>query len=211
MKTQEANWVTRSRKAAGAKGPAQADVLEDIAQNLQVADLDRFEYDWCGGTRHPKLTVSVGAIAAQLAQITIFNPAGSGTIALIDQIEVAAGPPAGVFEVAGGFIYADSAFALVGTVPHDSRWFNNVFPPPVTGLTTCIFRGGNAAASAISTRTDRFMVQAVAAGNGLASVFARRIVLAPGVGYALVHSQSNTALQADVYVKERVAASGELP
>lgn len=212
MKTQEGNWVTRARKAAGAKGPAQAEVLEDIGQNIQVADLDRFEFDWCGGVRHGKLTASVAAVAAQLTQVSVFNPVGSGTIALIDQVEIAAGPPAGTFEVTGGFFYgADLANAVVGVVPHDSRWFNNTFPPSVTGLMTCVFRAGTNAASAITTRTDRYMVTSIAAGNGPATVAARRIVLAPGVGYVFQHSQSNTALQVDVYVKERVAASGELP
>lgn len=204
MKTQEGNWITRARKAAGAKGPAQAEVLEDIGQNLQVADLDKFEYDWCGAVRHLKVSAPAGPVAAALSRVTIFNPAGSSVLAFIDQIEIVSGG-AGNLQVDGGFIYADTADAVLGVLPHDTRWFLTT-PPPVGGLSTVIVRAGTNAADPITTRTDRYAVQSLAN----ASVFARRIVLAPGTGYALVHQTVNTALRVDLYVKERIAASGEL-
>lgn len=204
MKTQEGNWINRARKSAGAKGPAQAELLEDIGQNIQVVDLDRFEYDWCGAVRHLKLSAPAGPVAGQLSRVTVFNPAGSSNLAMIDQIEIVCGG-AGNLQVDGGFFYADTADAIVGLQPHDSRWFITV-PPPVGGLSTVIARAGTNAVDPIQTRLDRFAVQALTN----AAVFARRIVLAPGTGYAFVHQTVNTALRIDLYVKERIAASGEL-
>src|SRR5690242_2815096 len=88
--------IDKQRRLAGAKGPAQVDLNEDLQPGIQVADLEAYQYDWLGRVQRRQATVVIAAVAAQFSQVVIFNPNGSGTLCLIDRSSFNAGGASGM-------------------------------------------------------------------------------------------------------------------
>lgn len=200
MLIQQTNWITRLRKAAGAKGDAQVELDPNISAFALVSNLDTPEFDFPGGVKQMIVTVSQGAVAAQSSIISLFNPAGSGVLGVLDVLELAHPTAAAIVTISGGFIYVDTGGGLVGAAPQDQRWGSQV-----TGIATLQVRAGTSAVNPITNLASRFNVL----GAQTNFPFQRRIVLPPATGFALV-SPVNTAFTADLQWKERPAESGEL-
>lgn len=203
MRIQQVNWLNRGRKAAGGKGPAQAELLEDIAPQVQLADLDRYDFDFLGGVKQMVAPFSQGAVAAQAGQFTIFNPATSGIILFIDGFELTAGTATAFWTEAT--ISADPAGLGAQFTPYhfDQRFGNLV--PAVGDISSCILRQGTLAAPVITNIISR----CIAILNDV-RFYARRVVIPPGVGWTLTANVVNQAATLNVFWRERVAESGEL-
>jgi hypothetical protein len=204
MRIQQVNWLNRGRKAAGAKGPAQADLLEDLGQNVQVADLDRFDFDFLGGVKDMVMPFSAGAVAAQFTQISIFNPAGSGVLGFLDFMELFANTV--TMLCTEGIISADPGAGLGAqfTPYHFDQRFGATVPA-VGDISSFICRQGTLAAPVTGNIVGRVLTV-----FNVLSAYPRRIVLAPGTGYTIIGNVVNQAFTGNIWWRERVAESGEL-
>lgn len=204
MIVQQGNWITRARKAAGAKGPAQVDLLDDINQMVIVDDVSTWEFDALGGAKQMVAASATGPIAAQVNGLQIFNPIGSGIVALIYRVELMTSSASQVCEEATINVDAGGAFAPQFTPYHlDQRFGNTV--PAVGDISSMIVRQStvNAFPATVNLIARLFAVL------GAITVLDRRVVIPPGVGYSLRTTVVNTSLTANVYWKERVLESGE--
>lgn len=203
MQVQQGNWITRARKAAGGKGPAQVDLLDDVNQMVQVDDLSTWKFDALGGVKQMVMPFSGGAVAAQISSCSIFNPPGSGLLGFVDYVE----------------LYANTASLLCTEIitTADPTTLSTVFTPyhadqrfgtailSVGDISSFICRVGTLATQVPGNVTGR-----VLALLNAQSQYPRRFVLPPGSGYAISGNVVNTAFTGNIYWSERPAESGEL-
>lgn len=199
-------WIDRLRKAAGAKGPADSELDAGFSANVQVADTDTYEYDYLGRVRRMIGAINCAAVAAQLSQAGIFNPAGSQLLVVVDWLDIGLGAATTVelrFLVnvlAGAGIVAQSAQSP------DLRWapglpITAVVPSPVV-----FSEGNNAAVPGLAIATGaRYFI-----GASVNQPLNCKFVLPPGTGLAVICNNSNTAMGGALWWKERVFDPAEL-
>lgn len=198
MITQQINWLSRARKAAGAKGPAQADLLEDLNQMVVVANLDTSDYDFLGNVRRTVMRFNVVGVAGQLTTVQAMNPPGSGLLVFVDKLEVFASANQNLNEI---LITADQVGLPLNTEIHFED-FRSV--PNNPGISPVITRAGTQAAAIPPALTTFF----VSPTQSLIAL--RNWVLAPGTGLVLQGGGVNIGLTGQLYYRERPAESGEL-
>jgi len=200
MEIQQANWITRARKAAGAKGPAQVSLLEDVNQMTIVANLDTPEFDWLGGVLDFVATAVVAPVAAQFTQFSLFNPAGSGMLAYLTKVELRAGAPS---DVQDSRLDADTALAVINNIqPTDFR-------TPRLTTTQSILIGRAAAAAALPAGIVPLTTFTPPSAGGT-GIFDRSYIIPPGRGYFVSINTVNVGANLNFFWKERPAESGEL-
>jgi len=196
MIVQQANWLTRARRAAGAKGPSQVELSDDLSAIVIVANLDTPFSDWLGGVRDWSGTGQAAAVVAQFGFITLFNPLNSGIINEVYRIAFSQDVAANWLE---RVMDADSAGGQVAAVPTDTRieLFDN---------STSIVRVGT---SAVQPGAALAHVGSTPA-TGPDEERHRHYVLRPGRGLALVCNTVNTVCRGTFWFRERAPESGEL-
>lgn len=201
MQIQQVNWLTRARKAAGGKGPAQADLGEDLMQVLQVADISDWQYDSLGLVKNFVLSANVPAVAAQVSAIQMVNPTGSNTLAFIDTVELLT---VAALTLTMQLNFDSAALALAANLPciQDTRLVRAF---PTGGLAVVQCTAGTSAASLGGSLASRFMTVAATP-----ITYPRRVVLAPGFALT-IETPVNQTLTANLLWKERSAESGEVP
>ena len=200
MLIQQSNWITRARKAAGAKGPAQTDLLEDVNQMVQVADLDTYEFDFLGGVKRCVASANVPAVAAQPSYITIQNPPGSGFLAFLYKIEIT---------LAAALTCTEEVTSAQTTVLPQIVAFQEDFRFGIVAagpFATCIVQAGAPAAIFAATQVLTRLVNVAATPQE----YTRRWVLPPGSQWLLRTPVNNTITSVNIFWKERPAESGEL-
>jgi len=196
MIVQQANWLTRSRKAAGAKGPAQAELSDDFSAQVQVADLTLPEYDFLGGVKDLVLFFNQGPVAAQFTTVSLFNPASSGVLAIVDRLSCFG---SAVVPVSEGFTQVDLGIALSGNL-HSADFRTT---PNNPALSPIVVRTGTQVAALAPQITQLEVL-------GTTLEFSRSWILAPGTGYWVQANTLNIGLSGAIFFRERSAESGEL-
>lgn len=196
MIIQQINWLTRARKAAGAKGPAQADLLEDINQMVLVANLDNPLDDFLGGVKQFASGFSQAAVAAQLSHASLFNPLNSGILVFLHHISVSCSP-SGSLQTRLNAV-DPVGFGAVAPVATDQRWGSTIPAGAITRF--------GAQAGAIGTAWETFVGQAAGSDQ-----WEKWLVIPPGTGVVLSTVAVNTALNGTWWWKERPPESGEGP
>lgn len=190
----QTNWLDRARKAGGTKGPAQADLLEDVNQMVQVADLDSWQYDFLGSVKQFASGFSQAAVAGQLSHASLFNPLNSGVLVFVHHIVLTV-VPAGFVQTRLNFV-DPAGFGAQAALATDQRW-GSTLP------SAAVVRFG-AQVGAIGVAWETFFAQATAADQ-----WERWLVLPPGVGVVLSTVGANASLSGTWWWKERAAESGE--
>lgn len=200
MQIQTALLIDKQRRLAGAKGPAQVELLEDLQPGVQIADLEAYQYDWLGRVQRRQAFVNIAAVAAQFSQVVIFNPSKSGTLLLIDRSTfntgAAGGMTVGLVVAAGpyGTVIAQNALSA------DLRWCTGLPVNATTPGVGLVFAGTNAA--------DVSAITPVFPGIAFPAAFQSvdeewGVVLIPGTGITFVLSTVNQALRGGVWWRER--------
>jgi len=194
---QQSNWLTRARKAAGGKGPAQAELGDDLVATVQVADLDQPEYDSLGGVRQFSFGFSQVGVAANLSFGSIFNPVGSGILAIIHRIAYSAGA-VGVIQESR--LSADTGGGQVSVRPTDFRYSPNDGPSSICRIGVQGAVPGDPVGSTIS----------VVGNIENQPEWPRWYVCPPGTGLVIFLTTVNVAIRGVIWFKERAAEGGEL-
>lgn len=198
MLIQASNWIARARRAAGAKGPAQTDLLEDVNQMVQVADLDTPEFDFLGGVKRICATANVPAVAAQNSCVSLFNPAGTGMLAYLYAIELVTSTAVTCTEEVGNIVSG-----LPAVIPF---WEDFRYGTVATGGQSSLqVQAGTTAAFPATTIVARDVTLAATT-----LFLARRWILPPFSLWVLKTPLNVTITSINLFWKERPAESGEL-
>lgn len=171
--------LTRKLRAIwGLRGEDYPTDAKDLPGYLAL-EMDRPEWLVPGAEIPIGTSVTFGAVAAQRATLSVFNPVGSGIIAVIEYAQLIALSPALLWVE---WVTADNAIAVGSLFTRDNR----VGDPTL----------GNAVASGLIARANDF------AGGALGSIFLTSaanvpltvpVVLAPGAGLVLQSDTQNIA------------------
>lgn len=203
MIIQQTNWLTRARKAAGAKGPAQAELGEDLQQVAQVVDLDTPEFDFLGGELNFAVNFNITGVAAQQSQVSIFNPLATGRLLVVRRISYSVSVAGQVGEFA---TLSDNAATGTAMIPIDGRVTGALPPAPfVFPLSVAQTRAGALAALVTNAQWTTLQAQTTVQDE-----FPRWYMLPPGTGFVLATLQQNNALRGWIWYSERNLESGEL-
>lgn len=202
MKTQVERWIDRLRKAAGAKGSADADVDDGFTASIQVEDLSILDFGFLGRVRYATASTTVAAVAAQFGTFQIFNPLGSGLLCVVDLIWI--NQSAAPVSVNIGHIDTTSrigGLANVNPVPRDMRW------QPTLGAASSVVYEAGATATVIPNQVHGAWNDS--SKNSL--LVPQTFVLAPNnKGICIQNNTVNIATGFNILIHERVPDPAEL-
>lgn len=200
MRIQQSNWITRARKGAGAKGPAQVELLEDIQQVVQVGDLTLPEYDQPGGVKRMVVSANIVPGAGQVALLSIENPIGSSIMGMIYRVEFMTLVNTTLTEALGT---VSSGLAQQTPFHQDTRWGLGLIS--VGDISNMICRVGTPAGIPANQLISR-----MSSAANVPVIYNREVVLAPNSIYHITTFGQVTIQAINVYWTERPAESGEL-
>lgn len=195
---QQNRWDQLVRRASNIVGGGSQvnDTLNELFPVLDVENLPPELY-LLGGNRLCMGGGSIAGVVAQSPKAQLFNPAGSGMIVTITQVNLAV--------VSAGLIRWGPSFGVTFAAAVSTQKYvdlRNVLPDlPVTEV-----HQTTAAALADGTNQSRALALTnfeLAPKNGL-------MVLPPGMGFEIGSTATNTSFNYGFYWRERVAEPAEL-
>ena len=194
---QTARYDNLVRRLGGLLGPG-SKVTETLSELFPVIEMENLpaELLFLGGWLTGMNTAIQGATVGQSSRVQVFNPVGTGKIAVITQIHVTTSGGVSVF-IDWEINATPFPVIVTGTTRDTHAGF-----PQGTALSTGVLATGNTprAGTFILPPEDTFTFTAE---NGIA-------VLTPGSGLELGTNLDNIALSVTFFWRERVALPSEL-